>query len=66
MGCKNFFKKSRFHSVVDRMSKKLDRWSWWYGNESSKKEKIIRNSLKKGGQDKESHGLEVGHTFYQY
>ena len=24
MGCKNFFKKSPFHSVVDRMSKKLE------------------------------------------
>lgn len=24
MGCKNFFKKSQFHSVVDRMSRKLE------------------------------------------
>lgn len=24
MGCKNFFKKSQFHSIVDTMSKKLD------------------------------------------
>lgn len=46
MGCKNFFRKSQFHSVVDRMSRKREDLGG-----VGKKEKRIRNTLKEVGQD---------------